>query len=338
MITVIGEALIDLVPMPDSGTLHPLPGGSPLNVAIGAARLGCPTSLMARLSSDPFGQFLRRYAGRSGVDLDASPDADEPTTLGIAAVGPAGAPGRLYFRGTADWQWSTAELARIPAATTILHIGSLACCVAPGAARILRAADRLRRHGALVSLALDARPDVMESPARGRLLAERQVGSASVVRASAADVGWLYPGRALADVAGQWLSLGPELVIITCGADGVVAVRGSGTVLHRPAYPGRVVDPAGVGDAFTAALLGGLWQLSRADPGCWPPRGADLVRLLDLALAAAGLTCGRAGAELPTAAELELATRPRRPAAPAARTPPPARSREARLPEGHAAT
>ncbi|HUZ24972.1 MAG TPA: PfkB family carbohydrate kinase [Streptosporangiaceae bacterium] len=312
MITVIGEALIDLVPVPDSCTLRALPGGGPLQVAIGAARLGYPTALMARLSSDPFGQLLRRHACRNGVDLDASPDADEPTTLSIASAGsePGSEPGRLYYRGTADWQWSTEELARIPAATTILHIGSLACCVAPGASRIHRAAARLRRRGALISISLNARPDVMGSPARGRLLVERTIGAADLVRASARDIAWLYPGRALTDVAGQWTALGPELVVITCGADGALAVRGSRAVLHRPGYRGPVVDTAGAGDAFTAALLGGLYQLSQAGAGFWPLGGPDLGRLLDLASAAGGLTCRRRGAELPTAAELEIAARP----------------------------
>jgi fructokinase len=78
-------------------------------------------------------------------------------------------------------------------------------------------------------------------------------------------------------------------------------------VLHRPAYPARVVDRSGAGDAFTAALLGGLYELSLAGPGFWPLAGPDLGRLMDLAATAAGLTCERAGAELPTAAELELA-------------------------------
>jgi fructokinase len=292
MITVIGEALIDLVPASDDTRLRVLPGGGPLNAAF-----------MARLSSDHFGQLLRRHVSRHGVDLGAAAEAEEPTTLAVTAPGAgSGTRGRLYLQGTADWQWSAAELARIPAATTILHLGSLACCIAPGAARILKAAARQRRHGALVCLDPDVCPEVMGTPARGRLLVERMVMSADVVKASTEDMAWLYPGRALEDVAVQWLRLGPELVVITCGGDGAMALRGTRTVLHRPAYPARVVDTSGAGDAFTAALLGGLCQLSPASLRALSSE--DLAGLLDTCAVAAGLTCERAGADLPTATEL----------------------------------
>jgi fructokinase len=323
VITVIGAAPIDLVPAPDSATMRAIPGAGPLSVAVGAARLGHPTALMARLSGDCFGQILRRHAARNGVDLGAAAEADEPATLAvtaplaaIAATAPAAraAPGAAagsrrswYFQGTADWQWTAAELAQIPAATTIVHLGSLACCVAPGAARILRAAARQRRRGALVCLDPDVCPEVMGTPARGRVLVERMVMSADVVKASTTDLGWLYPGRALEDVAGHWLSLGPQLAVITCGADGAMALRGTRTVLRRPARRVRVVDTAGAADAFTAALLGGLYQLRQASASLRALTSEDLARLLDCCTAAAGLACERAGADLPTRTELRRA-------------------------------
>ena len=42
MLTVIGEALVDVVHSNDA-PMHAYPGGSPLNVAVGAARLGHKT-------------------------------------------------------------------------------------------------------------------------------------------------------------------------------------------------------------------------------------------------------------------------------------------------------
>jgi fructokinase len=315
LITVIGEALVDIGPAPGSVTLLARPRSGPLPVAIGVARLGYPVALMARLSGDGFGQFLRRHAAGHGVGLDAAPEADEPSTLAVAAPGAAPRTGRsFYLQGTADWQWSVAELARIPAGTTLLHLGSLACFVAPGAPRVLKAAARERGRGTLVCVDSAVCPEVMGTPARGRLLVERTVRAADVVKASTGDLSWLYPGRALEDVAGHWLSLGPELVVINCGGAGVIALRAAGTVLHRPAYPARVVDTAGAGDAFTAALLGGLHELGRAGASPRALSGDDLARLLDTCTVAAGLACERAGAVLPTAAELEHA-RPSRSAA-----------------------
>jgi fructokinase len=312
MITVIGEALIELVPTSDNTTLRVRPAGSPLNVAMEAARLGHPTALMARLSADRFGQFLRRYASRSGVDLSAAPEAEESTTLAVATPGATAHASSFYLQGTADWQWSTAELARIPAATTVLHPGSLACCMAPGAARILRAVARRRSRGTVICLDANVSRAVLRTPARGRLLVERAVMAADVVKASLDDLGWLYPGRGPESVAGHWLDLGPGLVVITCGGDGAMALRAGGTVLHRPAYRAQGVDTAGQGDAFTAALLGGLHQLSQARAGHRALSGEDLSsedlgRLLDTCAFAAGLAREQPGADLPAAAALRPA-------------------------------
>ncbi len=122
-----------------------------------------------------------------------------------------------------------------PPTPDVLHVDSLACCVPPGSTRILRAAARQRNHGAIVCLNVNVKPAVMESPARGRLLMDRPIRSADVVRASVDDIAWLYPGRSPEAVAQQWLGPGPKLVVIANGSDGVVAIQDSGAVLHRAA-------------------------------------------------------------------------------------------------------
>ena len=89
MITVIGEALIHLAKTPDATTLRAGPGGSALNIAVAAARLGYPVALLARLSSDLYGQELRRYAVQNRVDVSGVTDADEPTAIAIDSTGAA---------------------------------------------------------------------------------------------------------------------------------------------------------------------------------------------------------------------------------------------------------
>jgi fructokinase len=93
-----------------------------------------------------------------------------------------------------------------------------------------------------------------------------------------------------------------------------MALRGTRTVLHRPAYPARVVDTSGAGDAFTAALLAGLGQLSQAGASLRELSSEDLARLLDTCAVAAGLTCERTGTDLPTTIELRHALRSHSPA------------------------
>jgi fructokinase len=311
MITVIGEALINLVLVSDDNTLRAQPGGNALVVAVRSAGLGYPTALMARLSSDYFGQSLRRYATERGVDVSAAPEADEPTMIAVSGPGDSGRgdfgrgasglgtsgrspegliPSSLYFHGTASWQWKAEELRYIPPSTAVLHVGALAGCVSPGSGRILRAAAKQRVRGVTVVVDLNVCPEVVGSPGRGRLLIDRLIRSADVVRASIDGIGWLHPGRSPEAVAYQWLDLGPRLAVITCGADGVMAVHSSGSVVHRPAHPARAVnparaiDPVGADDAFTAGLLGGLHE-SGLHAGLETLSASAIAALVDAATA-----------------------------------------------------
>jgi len=275
MITVIGDAVVTLLPGPAESVLRARPGGTGFGTAVSAARLGYPTALMARLSRDPFGQILRSHAARNGVDLSACPEADEPTMIAVTAAAGRDSTGSLYFHGTASWQWTSAELGWIPADTTVLHIDSMACCVPPGSTRILRAAARHRGRGAIVCLNVGIEPAVLESPARGRLLIDRPVRSADVVRATVEDIAWLYPGRSPEAVAQMWLAAGPKLAVITRGSESVIAIRDSGVVLHRPLYGSDV--------AFTGALLGGLHQLRCSGQGMAGLTTGALGSMLDAA-------------------------------------------------------
>ena len=209
----------------------------------------------------------------------------------------------LYCSSAASWQWSPEELAWMPAATTVLHIGSPAWSAAPAAARVLRAAARLRRRGVIVCMDLKLRPELVQTPGRGHILLERAFRTADVIRASIEDISWLYPEREPRAVAEQWLRLGPGLVMVTCGASGAMAIRESGAV-HRPARPADVVDTAGAGDAFTAALLGTMHRLSEEGKTLQSLSAPDLAQVVDAAILAAAMTCERAGADPPTAAEL----------------------------------
>lgn len=305
MITVIGEALIDLLPTSDTTMLRALPGGSALNTAVGVARLGHPAALVAHLSRDRFGQLLRRYAVRNGVDVSGAPEADEPTAIALAPAGIGGnVRARLYASGAATWKWTSGDLAQIPVDTTVLQIGSLAWSVPSSATAVLRVANRLRQRGVLVCMDLTVHPEVLRTPGQGRIVLERPLRAADVVRTDIEDIGWLYPGRSPQTVSEQWLRLGPELVVVT-SATGAMAFRRPGSVLHRPGYSADAVDTAGMQDSFTAALLTALHEHNWKAVGARGLSAVPLSQVLDLAILVAGMTCERPGVDPPTALEVK---------------------------------
>jgi fructokinase len=308
VLTVIGEALVDLVDNGDHRTFTAHPGGSPLNVAVGLARLGHPTTLLARLAADAFGRVLRAHADDNGVDLESAVHAVEPTTLAVVSLDDQRrATYDFYLDGTADWQWTADELAAIPASTSVLHTGSLASWTAPGDARIADAVAAVRVAGdAVISYDPNVRPALIGTPERGRALIEKSVAAAHVVKASDEDLGWLYPESRADEVAAAWLQLGARLVVVTAGPDGAHAYRAGRSSIGRTPPSITVVDTVGAGDALMAGLLSSLVQVGVSRPedlGILDDDGV-VETVLERAILTAAITCERPGADPPTAEEL----------------------------------
>ena len=304
---VIGEALIDLAAPAEDGSSVTRPGGSPMNVAVGLARLGEHTAFAGRLSADPFGTMLRRHLERSAVDLRYVVTATEPSTIALVELTDGHA--TYQFVLGADFLWTTDELGFLPGGARAVHFGSLASWLPPGDAAIATAISRLRRSGSvLVSYDPNVRPSLQPDRAGARLQIERSVTLSHVVRASLDDARWLYGEQADPDaVARKWLALGASFVVITMGADGATGWASGQAPVSRSAFPASVMDTVGAGDAFTSGLLDALARrdllapdrlVALSDPG-------TLAGIIDDASRIAGITCSRPGANPPSRAEAD---------------------------------
>ncbi len=279
------------------------PGGSPYNVAIGLARLGRHATLLARLSGDAFGRQLRAHAEANDVDLSLAVEAGEPSTLAVVSLDAAhNATYDFYRTGTADWQWSAAELGRIPADTGWVHTGSLASWISPGA-EVIEARLAELAGSAIISFDPNIRPLLLSDHAAAVGRIERLVALSTVVKASAEDLEWLYPDESIPNVLRSWRALGPGLVVVTDGGRGAQAVAADDEPFTVTARPVEVVDTVGAGDAFMAGLINALDR----DPGLVGANSEAVLPAIHEAILVAALTCARAGANPPTADELAAA-------------------------------
>jgi fructokinase len=292
MIVVAGENVVDLIPRPD-GALRPALGGGPANIAIAAARLGAPVSMAARLGGDAFGAAFGRRLAQAGVDQRYLRISTEPSTLALATIAPdGGAHFDFWLSGAADFGWRDEELPDLPGGG-ILHLGSLAAFLPPGADALERWAVR---HRPLCTVTFDPnlRPIVLADRATGIARLERLVRLAHVVKVSEDDLLLAYPQVRPEETARRWLSdLGTGLVLCTRGGAGITAFSPAGEI-SCPAPRVSVVDTIGAGDAAMGALLVALHR-DRAD---------DLAGTLDYVCTVAALACTRPGAHAPTESEV----------------------------------
>ena len=265
---VIGEALIDMVQPEPGDTFAAKVGGGPLNIAVGLQRLGHRTHMMARFSTGSLGALVRGHAESNGLDLSASVATDDPTTLAFATLDEERhASYDFYVEGTADWGWTAEELAQLPTDARVVHTGSVAAAISPGADALLALWQQLHSDGrVLLSFDPNVRPALVGERSVAVARTEAFVATSHVVKASDEDLAWLYPDEALGDVVRRWARMGPELVVMTRGADGCVAETRSGLSAERPGLAVQVVDTIGAGDSFESGLLSGLADAELVEP------------------------------------------------------------------------
>ncbi|OUC86626.1 carbohydrate kinase family protein [Streptosporangium minutum] len=307
-VAVLGECVADAFTTGTASrgelTLRVLPGGSPANTAVALSRLGTPTRFLGRISRDGFGALFRAHLGASGVDLTGCVTADEPSTLAVATLDESGQAGyTFYAEGSADWQWSTAELtAERLGDVSCLHTGSMALVGAPGAEHV---EELLARTAVHATVSID--PNVRAAFVDLTVYRERMplwCALADIVKLSDDDLGQIHPDESLEEVCDAWHAAGARLIVVTRGPRGAtVSLDGERATVPAPAT--EVVDTVGAGDSFTAAFLHRL-HASGLLGGRLDTLGLDeATDAAAFATRAAALTCSVAGANPPWAHDLD---------------------------------
>lgn len=74
-VITVGRSSVDLYGaqiggrLEDMGSFNKYVGGSPTNIACGAARLGLKSGLITRVGDEHMGRFIREQLQREGVDV-----------------------------------------------------------------------------------------------------------------------------------------------------------------------------------------------------------------------------------------------------------------------------
>jgi 2-dehydro-3-deoxygluconokinase len=287
----VGEGLFEIgLDKGDTGPLRRGYGGDVANVCVMAARAGIGARLAARLGADALGRALLAFWGAEGIDVGhVQIEVGAPTGIYVNERTPGNAHRFDYHRrGSAGSLLAPEDIApAFISGLAVLHTSGISLAVV-GAATAA-AAERARAAGALISFAVNHRPNLDGDP-EAVLAAAR---GADVVFISVEEAELLLETSAIEEVRGA-LGPGPSELVVTAGANGA-AVAAGGEVLTIRAPAVDAVDAAGAGDALSGAYLAARI------------RGLDPESALRRGVAAAALSCRAFGCALsyPTGAEIE---------------------------------
>lgn len=302
-VLTIGRVGVDLYPLQsnthlqDVQTFAKFLGGSPTNVAVAAAQCGRRSGVITRTGSDPFGIFVHHALHDLGVDdrfVTAVPGLPTPITF-CEIFPPDDFPLYFYRYPVApDLQIQASEIDLDAVRSASIYWSTVTGLSAEPSRSAHFAAWEARGRAPLTILDLDYRPMFWEDSGAAQAQMDRALSMVSVAVGNRDEcevaVGESDPDRA----AEALLDKGIELAIVKQGPKGVLA-RTRDERVEVAAFPVKVVNGLGAGDAFGGALCHGLlagWPLER------------VLRFANVAgaIVASRLECSTA---MPTADEVE---------------------------------
>ena len=296
-----GDALYDVFqsdhPTASSVNLNGHIGGSPLNVALGLARLGNSVGYLTANSTDALGQKLDQFMRDNGIDTRHVARTAKNTSLAMVALDDTGHPSySFYIDGGADVSLSPDQL---PATDEfeVISLGSYSTVVEPIASSLQLLVEQASAN-TVIAYDPNVRPSIEGDPKVWWKRFEQLAPHADLMKMSDEDIEFLAPGQSVEDFAETALSFGPKWVVVTRGGDGATAFGANGQRLTVPGVKVDVIDTVGAGDTFQAAMLDQLQRLGSLTKD--KVGEADMQAVLEWAIACAGVTCSRRGADLPT--------------------------------------
>lgn len=223
------------------------PGGKGSNQAVGAARLGAESHLVASIGTDMFGDIAVDLYREEGVGVEHVARTDKRNTgVGFITLNASGEnhivldPGANLLLSPDDVDKAEALIANSQAVMSVLEI-------APATAG--RAMALARKHGAVSIL----------NPAPASKLDDAILAEVDVLTPNESELRILCglapddPTDTL-ELAHSLQSRGVRNLVVTRGGHGTLVIAGEGEVREVPGLEIEVVDTTGAGDAFNAAL------------------------------------------------------------------------------------
>ncbi|MBF7029959.1 5-dehydro-2-deoxygluconokinase [Staphylococcus kloosii] len=271
-IVAIGRIAIDLNsveinrPMEETATFRKYVGGSPVNISIGAAKLGLNVGIIANVSDDQHGRFATNYLEQTGVDTSQVTIDQEGHKIGLTFTeikSPSESNILMYRDSVADLNLKPENVsADYIKDSKYLLISGTALAKSPSREAILKALQIAKANQVKVVFELDYRPYSWKNEEETSIYYQLVAEQADIVIGTRDEFDMITHYQALddIDIANELLKYSAELVVIKRGVQGSHAYTQSGEVFEGQAFKAKVIKTFGAGDSYAAAFLYALSQ------------------------------------------------------------------------------
>jgi 2-dehydro-3-deoxygluconokinase len=234
-------------------------GGDTSNTAIAAARQGAKAGYITALGTDRFGDLLMDLWRREDVDAaEVKRDPAAPTGIYFVTHSEAGHQFHYYRAGSAASRMTQADLPLdYIRGAKALHVSAISQAISESACETVFAAmDAARAAGVEVCFDTNLRLKLWTLE-RARNAIDGAIRRADILRPALDDARNLTGIDDPDAILDHFLKLGPKLVVMTMGKEGVILA--SREARHRLApHQVEAVDATGAGDTFNGSFLARL--------------------------------------------------------------------------------
>ena len=310
-VVALGELLIDFTDNGVSSQGNPLmeanPGGAPCNVLAMLTRLGHSTAFIGKVGNDMFGKQLADSLKEVGIGTEGLIMDDKiHTTLAFVHTFPDGDRDFSFYRNPgADMMLKENEISEeLIGGAKIFHFGSLSMTSEPVKSATIKALERAKKGGAIISFDPNLREPLWDTLDDAKREISYGLSKCDILKISDNEITWFTGEEDFdAGVEKLWAEYPDiKMILVSMGRDGSSGYQKKGKVTVDAFIQEDTIETTGAGDTFCACILHYVLQRGLRDY-----TEDEMREMLTFANAAASIVTTRKGAlrVMPTGEEVD---------------------------------
>ena len=270
-------------PLSESSNFNKYVGGSPANIAVGLARLGCKVGFAGCVSADQFGDFVVDYFEKEGIDTSHVTRAKNGECIGLTfteILSKEQSSILMYRDNAADFCLAPEDIdEEYIASAKAIVISGTALAKSPSREACLKAIMLAKKNN--VRIVFDYREYTWKSKDEIAVYYSLAAQNADIIMGSREEFdlteGIVGIKSSDKESAEYWQSFGATICVIKHGKEGSTAYTNDGKFYNIKPFPANLLKGFGGGDGYGSAFLYSLLQ------------GKDIIDCLEFGSASASI-------------------------------------------------